>query len=280
MKATYSFSVLRYVHDPVTKEFVNVGVAIYSAGDNFLKVMCTDNYGRITRMFARIDGERYRQLIRYIENEINSIGYELPSTLPFEPGLAIEALLAKVLPRDDSAFQFSPAGVGLTNNLEKTLSELFERYVEQYLAIGESARRSDDEVWRVFRAPLERRDLASKLLPKTIITPNYEYEFQHSWKNRSWHVCEPVSFDLVEASSILEKANRWVGRATTLSESGEEFKIHVLLGEPQDETLRSAFIKAQNILKKMPTATEFVHEREAEAFADQLKNEMDHDRVD
>jgi hypothetical protein len=182
----------------------------------------------------------------------------------------------KVLPRDDSSLQFSPAGVGLSSDLENTLGELFERYVEQYSRVGESDRRTDEEVWKVYREPLERRDIASKLLPKKIIAPNYEYEFQHSWKNQSWHVCEPVSFDLVEAPSILDKANRWVGRAISLSESKEDFKIHVLLGEPQDEKLRSTFIKAQNILHKMPEVNEFVRESDAEQFADHLKTQMNH----
>ena len=31
MKTAYTFSVLRYVHDPVTAEFVNIGVALYAA---------------------------------------------------------------------------------------------------------------------------------------------------------------------------------------------------------------------------------------------------------
>jgi len=35
-------------------------------------------------------GRSYRQLINYIETEINIIGSDLPSKLPFEPGLAIE----------------------------------------------------------------------------------------------------------------------------------------------------------------------------------------------
>jgi hypothetical protein len=224
-------------------------------------------------MFTRIEGDRYRQLISYIESRLNDIGTDLASSLPFEPGVAIEALLAKVLPRDDSSFQFSPAGVGLSSNLENTLGELFERFVEQYSRAGESVRRTDEEVWKVFREPLERRDIASKLFPKKIVAPNYEYEFQHSWKNHAWHVCEPVSFDLVEASSILDKANRWVGRAMSLSESEEDFKIHVLLGEPHDESLRSTYVKAQNILHKMPAVKEFVSEDDAEQFADHLKSE-------
>jgi len=93
----YSYSVLRYIHDGVTAEFVNVGVAIYSVDASYLKAKCTIQYGRITRMFDRIDGDRFKQLVK------------------------------KVLPPDDSAIQFSPEAYGVSADLEKTLGELFER---------------------------------------------------------------------------------------------------------------------------------------------------------
>jgi len=109
----YSFSVLRYIHDGVTTEFVNVGVAIYSGDASYLKAKCTIQYGRITRLFDRIDGDRFKQLVRHIEDEVTSLGYKLRQhTLPFaELGTTIEALLKTVLPQDDSAVQFSPAGM-------------------------------------------------------------------------------------------------------------------------------------------------------------------------
>ena len=226
-------------------------------------------------MFAKIDGNRFRQLIRYIQDQIGAIGASLPSELPFEPGLAIEHLLAKVLPPDDSSLQFSHAGVGLTHDLEKTVEELFERYVNRYSATADSIRRDDEDVWRTsFREPLERRHVTAHFAPKRIVAPNYEYEFQRAWKNSIWHLYEPVSFDMVDRNSIVEKANRWVGRATSLNDSPEEFRIHLLLGEPTDSQLQGTFIKAQNILKKMPGKTELIRENEAEAFAEEFEREV------
>jgi len=56
----YSYSVLRCFHDGVTAEFVNVGVAVYSGDTSYLKARCTIQYGRITRLFDRIDGDRFK----------------------------------------------------------------------------------------------------------------------------------------------------------------------------------------------------------------------------
>jgi len=272
----YSFSVLRYIHDGVTAEFVNVGVAIYAGDDSYLKAKCTIQYGRITRLFERIDGDRFKQLVRYVEDEVTALGYKLRQhTLPFaELGTTIEALLKTVLPPDDSAIQFSPAGYGVTANLETALSELYQRYVEQYSGEQDVPSRSDDEVWRVFRTSLEQHHVLSKLEPKKITAPDYEYQFRAAWQNQIWHVYEPVSFDLVEATSLLEKANRWVGRSASLVESSEPFRLHILIGAPQDTRLQATFIKAQNILRKMAGDPEFIMEAEAEAFAADLANEI------
>src|SRR5271169_21240 len=113
MKNSYSFSILRYVHDPVTQEFINIGVVVYSRQAAFLKAMCTTHYARVSRTFVKIDGNRFRQLTRFIEEKINSMGSSLPLELPFEPLPGIEKLLDRVLPTDDSSVQFSPAGVGV-----------------------------------------------------------------------------------------------------------------------------------------------------------------------
>ncbi len=276
MRTPYSFSILRYIHDPVTLEFVNIGVAVYSAKAGFLGAMCTTHYARISHLFTKVDGNRFRQLNRYIQEQVNGLGGKLRGELPFESERTIEQLLARVLPPDDSSIQFStPSGVGLSSDLEKTLVELFNRYVEQYAVRAGAARRDDEDVWRVFREPLERRHVASRLSTKRIVASSYDYEFQRAWKNGIWHVYEPVSFDLADGGSILEKASRWVGRATSLNDSSEPFKIHLLLGEPQDPLLHPVFMKAQNLLNKMPGNREFIRESEAEAFADAFQREVE-----
>lgn len=274
MSVPYSFSILRYIHDPVTQEFLNIGVAIFSAEAKYLNAKCTTKYSRISETFCKIDGVGFRQLSQHIQDSIRSAGREYSSSLPFEPNRSIEQILAKALPRDDSSIQFSEAGVGLSSNLDQTLQDLYQRYVEKYLAAGESTRRDDEDVWRVFRDPLDRVHVLPNLKPKRIVAPDYDYEFQRSWKNEIWHLYEPVSFDMVEAASILDKANRWLGRASSLNDSAEPFRIHLLIGEPQDGRLKSAAVKAENILNKMPVEKDFVKESDAESFAEELASEM------
>jgi hypothetical protein len=134
---------LRYVHDPVTQEFVNIGVAVYSREGEYLRARCTTQYARIARMFAKIDGNQFSELILYVQQKINEIGLNLPTALPLEPRLAIRHLLANVLPPDDSSVQFSHAGVGLSHDLDKTVAELYDRYVSRYASTTRSSLRDD-----------------------------------------------------------------------------------------------------------------------------------------
>lgn len=274
----YSFSILRYIHDPVTQEFVNIGVSVFSKEARYLNAKCEIHYGRITRVFGKIDGDRFRQATRYIQEKLQRLGEQMRLSLPFEHDPKIEDLLTRVLPPDDSAFQFAPPGFGLTTDLGGALRELFTRLVDKYSSPQECPHRDDEEVWRVYREPLERCHVTSRLAPKKIVSPNFDYEFQRSWRNERWHVYEPISFDLLEANSILDKANRWLGRGTNLVDSKEKFKMHILLGAPQDPSLKQAFTKAQNILNRMPGKPELVKEGEAEAFAKELAEEIkEHD---
>jgi hypothetical protein len=132
MKVAYSFSVLRYLHDPVTQEFVNIGVAVFSPEAGYFRAMCTTSYSRITQMFGKIDGQGFRQFSHYIEDQICAVGREYEVALRPESGLSIEGMLAKVLPADDSALQFSRAGAGLSGDLDRTLNELYQRHVHHY----------------------------------------------------------------------------------------------------------------------------------------------------
>ena len=171
-------------------------------------------------MFGRIDGGAFRAVTRYIQDEVSALHEEMKRGLLFgDTEEKLHMMLNKILPEDDSALRFAPGGVGITEDPLQTLSHLFARYVSHYETTLETARRDDDDVWRVFREPLERKNVLSHLVPKKIIAANYEYEFQRSWKNGIWHVYEPVSLDLLDSGSIVDKANRWLGRATSLMDS-------------------------------------------------------------
>jgi len=269
MKAPYVFSILRYIHDPLSQEFINVGVVVYSQQERFLQAKCSDKYGRISKMFEGIDGTRFRQLTKHIENRISELSEQLRSELPFSQISSFDSLLSKVVPPDDGSLQFAPAGAGVTENLTGVVDELFQRYVGKYSETSERSRKSDSEVWKPFKEALDKKQVSSKLTEKSIVTSNFEWKFEHAAKNGIWHVCQTISFDLQEGKSIVDKALHWPGRITELNQSSEKFKVNFLLGAPQDKELLPNFNRAKQILKGIQA--EIFEEKDADAFATKLQ---------
>jgi hypothetical protein len=275
MKTPYTFCVLRYVHDVVSGEFVNVGVALYAPAAKFLDAACSSTYGRVSSFFGGIESEQFKRLMRHVQAGIEQLGERLKSDLPFEQGPNdVRRWVDRILPPDDSSLQFSESRAGLTDDPQAALEDLYNRFVEQYARRERRPTRSDEDVLRVFRQPLATRHVLNRIGPKTIAGRDYEHEFPIAWKNGIWHTSEAVSFDLAQPGDISEKANRWLGRGVNLNESRERFKLYLLLGEPRDGKLRAAFDRARNILHKMPCEHEFVTEGEAERFAALVEQEL------
>lgn len=275
MKIPYTFTVLRYVHDVLSGEFINVGIVLYAPKAKFLNATFTTRYGRLSKMFSDVKGEHFRQVVRYIQANIEEQGERLEKELQFKPTNSVLDLTARVLPVDDSSLQFSPEGYGLTDNPEKTLEQLYGRYVERYYEKSEKPSRSDEDVWKVFKKPFEEKRLLGQLTPHQIVGNNYEHEFKYCWKNEIWHANEAVSFDLADSGYLVDKANAWLGKAISLNDGGEPFKLYMLLGTPKEEKHKSAFIKAKNIMHQMPCMHEFIEEDGAENFAEHLKSEIE-----
>ena len=114
MKTPYTYTVLRYVHDTVTGEFVNVGVAVYAPEVRYASALCRTTYSRLSKTFPGMDGDSFKSLMRFIQSRFEEFGGRLAGELPFQtsPKTALE-LAESILPRDDSSLQWSPVGSGL-----------------------------------------------------------------------------------------------------------------------------------------------------------------------
>lgn len=274
MKQPYIFSTLRFTYDPLTQEFVNVGIVVYSPKTRELFALCTSHYSRISKLFPGFQGTRFRANMKYIQDSVNSLGDRLVRELPFTESKSLASLLASILPVDDSALRFHEGGSGLTSDLRTRAGQLFHEYVAKYEPAAQGMKRDDEDVWKIFKSEFERTHITQYLEPKRIVAPNYDYQFERAWKNGRWNCYEAVSFDLLDASSLLDKANRWVGRATGLQDSSEDFKLYFLLGRPTDPSLREAYAKAENLLHKVPVQHEFIAEDEAREFVDSLAEKI------
>jgi len=275
MKTPYTYTVLRYVHDTTTGEFVNAGVALYSPESRFAGALCRTTHGRLSRAFPGLDGEAFKGLVRYVQSRLGELGGRLRSELPLN-GMpdSVMDLAHAVLPPDDSSLQWSPPGGGLTEDPQQTLEALFSRLVTQYDERPQQERRTDEEVWRRYRRTLESQHVLRHLQAKRIAVDDDEVEFRYAWRNGVWHCLEPVSFDLSCPDSIREKAHRWLGQLSSVKDAADRFKVYLLLGEPQSDALRPAFDRAVSILHKLPVDNEIIIESNADRFSERFAHEI------
>lgn len=277
MKMTYTFVIVRYVHDRVTAEFVNVGTVLYAPSIAFLGAKCLTSTSRLRRMFGRVDSEHLRDFLGHIERRINRQGQAMEGSLFNDPTRTAITFAEQILPPDDSALHFSSVAGGVTDNPQRELDEIFERYVNRYTHGKPKTTRQDEDVLPVFRKPLEERRLLAQVQPKVIVAPDYEHEFPLAWQNGKWNACDAVSFDLMDSNDIIEKANKWMGRATNLYESHEQFRLVLLVGEPRRPELTEASFTAEKILKKARGGELIIiREREAGKLADMIEHDLAH----
>lgn len=276
MKTAYTYTVLRYVHDIATGEFVNVGVVIYAREARYASALCRATYGRLSKVFPGLDGEVFKGMMHYVQSRIEELGAELRDELLLD-GLpaSVMDLAQSVLPRDDSSLQWSPPGSGLSDDPSRTLEGLFDRLVSSYDERPAKERRTDEEVWRKYRRSLESRHVLKHLQPHRITVQDDEVEFRYAWRNGVWHCLEPVSLDLSSGDSIREKAHRWLGQIMSVKDAADRFKVYLLLGEPQQEGLRPAFDRAVSILHKLPVEKEIVREESATEFSERFAREVE-----
>jgi hypothetical protein len=265
----YTFSVIRYVHDPVAGEQLNVGVVLCSVGGPYLGHLLEYHYERLSSTFVDFDGEHYKRVIRQLETAFTTLARRPAGSLfqLQEPVADVQQVISMIMPDRDTSIQFGPMLAGITDDLERELRRIFNRMVTSQYEMHKGEKRTDEEVWRVYQSSLMRRHVFSQLKQKTFTTEDYSLKFDHAFKNEKWHVLEPVSLDYVRPEGLQDRATRILGQATALSDNPEMGKLYLLLGPPKKKEHNAAYKKAKHLLEKIPIDHELVEESQADKLA-------------
>ena len=128
----YSYTVLRYVHDVVSGESLNAGVVMHAPASGFLKVRTRTTAGRLKHAFPDLDPAVFADAMQAVERGVGALVQQAGPSGLRDPRTDARAHALKVVPDDDSALQWSPAGAGLTVDPARTFERLYERYVSRY----------------------------------------------------------------------------------------------------------------------------------------------------
>lgn len=272
----YTYVLLRYRHDPLAGEFVNVGVVLHAPADGYLDAKVRTAIGaRLQRMFPGADRDSVVNGLNVIARGLRKMNERGEGSDLLYRQADAEAFARRALPHDDSSFVWGPLGAGLSADPARTLIKLYERFIARH---DEEERprsaRDDAAVWRPVRDKLVSRQIAHLLESKVIRAPTDEVKFEHAWKNGAWHVCQPVSLDLASAENIRDKAARWLGHLSALQRSTETFIPHILTGRPSDPALHDDYRRALETLRLTPGRVDVIDEAETDRLVDQIETDL------
>jgi hypothetical protein len=269
----YQSMLLRYVHDPVSGEFANLGVVLFAPGLP-LEVRVAASLSRTSRFFGGVEFRHLRPLLNRLARALRKTDTGAIQMNFIEAGLEIREITARVLAADVSSLRWADAGAGVCDNLKQEADRQFERLVTRFDAGRGTTSRSSEEVWTTFHTQLRRAGVLRKLHPRKIETADFLHRFDHTWQNGCVQIIEPVSLDYEDADYILKRGSHWLGIGTALADANEPHKFTFLLGLPRETKARKAADKARNLIAKIGSSVSFVEEQEASAYARRLKEAM------
>ncbi|MBL8204871.1 MAG: DUF3037 domain-containing protein [Blastocatellia bacterium] len=275
-RLTYSYCVIKYVHDPAAGEMLNIGVVVWFPAISQLFYKLEMRYERLSKTFVNFDGENFKRTLRHFEIAVETLQQELSGNLfSAENAVAdVKTLIKRVWPDEDLSFQAGSSLVGITDDPEQAVQDIYHRFVASQWSQQSNERRNDEQIWSLYSEPLSKVSVSKKLVTKDIITEEFSLKFNHAFKNDKWHLLEPISLDYVKASTIQGRATNWLGNATAMQGHPELGKLYLLLGQPRLSEHRKSYEKAKNLLHKMPIPHEIIEENEAEDFAQEMANFM------
>lgn len=272
-RETYSYTVLRYVHDVMTGEFVNVGVVVHAASGVKSKFRTT--YGRVASVFPSLDEKAFKQTLRAIHTAVEQLCKEEQQAGLFQSSPDAMSFARRALAVDDSSFQWSPAGAGVSRDVSATLDQLYDRFITRHEKHTGARRRDEADVWRPIREKLEALSVADRFDEHTFRGAVDEITFAHTWKNGKWHAIEPVSFDLADPAEVKKKAHRIRGHLDSVHDGlTDQLALNLVIGQPSNPEVADACAAARKILENAAVRPTIVDEANAQELVARLADEI------
>jgi Protein of unknown function (DUF3037) len=267
----YEYQMLRYRHDAVSGEFVNIGIVFFDAENRFLKAKVSEKYGRISRFFGHVSGTFLLKTIKNIEQEFNALGKRMATETGFPIPNQVRDITNAVLPVNDNGLFFSDVLKGWHLDQDRAFNETYDRLIGQYSEEATEQRHDDNYAWKkVYKHFFDENNITPQLKDHNVVTATDVIEFEHAAKNGVWHCFQPISFDLKKKGDIKEKIYRWAGIIGELQTAEEPLHLYLLSLMPDDPQLQR--IIEQKLTLNQPNLTvQLIKEEDALAMVEALK---------
>jgi 5S rRNA maturation endonuclease (ribonuclease M5) len=272
----YQYQVIRYMHDRITGEFVNVGIVLYQPDSRLFKCKTIKKYSRLSNFFGEVNGKFLLSNLRQFEREVAKINAQMnvPIGSLYPDGINLESITSLILPKDDSALYCSELKEGIDISGDTALEHIYSRLVGKYSKEVTTKLQSDEDVWRnVYKSYFDHYKVTSALKPHAVKTENDTFEFERAWKNGVWHCFQTLNFNLKKDNNIKDKAYKWSAILDELATTNEQVHIYLLTSLPKDEN--GEFVERKLSQEHKNLKVTLIKERQAEVLAEQMQKELE-----
>lgn len=272
----YQFQIVRYIHDRITGEFVNVGIIVYMPESRFLKSRFINKFSRISQFFVDVNGHSLLGALKHFDKEINIVSKRVSNNDLFETFSSIENITNSILTKDNSGLECCSMNYGIDLSGQAALNDLFERLIDKYNHDADKDSHDDKYVWRkIYKKHFDENGITNKLKEHIVQTEHDVIQFDKAWKNGVWNCYQTLSFDLKRTDSIKSKVYKWSGIISELENSPENLHLYFLTISPSKNKTIKRFIEDTLSRQSKKIQVSIVTEKQAESFAISVKNEIE-----
>jgi hypothetical protein len=274
----YQYQIIRYIHDRITGEFVNVGLLMFEPTSNFLECKVITKYSRISHFFGEINGSFLLATLKQFQNQVAEISKSFEEFCSNRDFKDISSVTNHLLPKDDSALIATDVKFGIDLRVEAAFDDLYHRIIEMYTHEVEQDLHTDYYAWqKVYKNHFDKFGITQKLKKHSIKTEKDTIDFDKAWKNGVWNCYQALSFDLKKADSIKGKVYKWSGVLKELETSKEEMKLYFLTTTPKvdDHDLRNFIKSTLTDIHTNNIEVSVITEEDAEKFAAKVRRDME-----
>jgi hypothetical protein len=274
----YQYQILRYRPDPISGEFANVGLIMYRPEEQYLEGRVVSSISRLSNFFPETDGRSLAKTLQFIEKGVDRLKNQLATELRLVNYSSLEGITSSILPKDDSALQFSEVMQGMDIELDIAFEDIYERLVQTHLKKTDSEEvKTDYDVWKkVYKNYFDKYGITKYLKSHTVETRNDRLEFEHAWQNGKWNCYKTVSFNLKRKDSIKSKVYKWDGILNELATTKEETEVYLLTYLPKHhhKELEEFIRNKLNARKDGYSKIQLVTDNEIDSFINEVKREI------
>ncbi|WP_016854763.1 DUF3037 domain-containing protein [Halomonas smyrnensis] len=207
-----NYAVLRFQPYPETGEFANLGIVMLCNNGEFLQLSETRQRQRVTHFFDKLPSTVFTRARREFLQELRRV-VKLGHDHKDDPAMQRRIFQHLVEPRE-TMFRFSRPGTIATDDPHKALEDLFMRYVHH-----DFSQKPNDEAQLTTRVTqwlrsFKNRRYAERTLGSELLKVKFPLVWEEAGAARQ--AVKPISFDLEDSTSIIEKGDKWEKRMRRL----------------------------------------------------------------